>query len=247
MGVNMNRSAWKSAEELDYMLGDADKISIFACGVCANLSDTGGRRGIRFLKKTLEKGGKQVICTRNVLACCSEEIMRQAVRLSARALRESDALVMISCAARVKSAFLCEPGIPIVPAADSVGSVPVSRSNDPVALSLCTNCSHCVIGFSGGICPLSACPSRKKYEPCSRYDENDGLCVIDLSSRCIWQEIERRGDLEALRKLGNLHDKADFQRLVSNGRSPKPRPLRTFSGWVMARSGWFAKFVPFVD
>jgi hypothetical protein len=243
----MNRSAWKCAEELDYMLGDARVVSIFSCGICANLSDTGGLRGARFLAETLETGGREVAVARSVTACCCEEIMRQALRINAGAIHGSDALVLISCAAGVKSAFLCEPGIPIVPAVDSVGSVPVSRREDAVARSLCTNCGHCVIAFTGGICPLSECPSRRKYEPCSRYGERGDLCAVDVARQCIWKEIEGRGDLEALMELGCLHENASFRRLVSSGSMPSPRMLRSVSGWIVARAGWFARLVPFVN
>lgn len=243
----MNRSAWKSAREIDYMLADARKVSIFACGICANLSDTGGPRGIRFLKETLEADGRKVICARSITACCAEEIMRQAVRINAKAMRDSEALVMISCAAGVKSAFLCEPGVPVIPAVDSVGSVPVSRLEDPVARSLCTNCGHCVIAFTGGICPLSECPSGKKYEPCSRYGEAGDYCVVEGARHCIWREIMRRGDAEALLELGRLHGKEDFRRLEHVGSRPSPRPLRRISGWIVARAGWFARLVPFIN
>lgn len=243
----MNRSAWKSAHEIDYMLADAHKVSIFACGICANLSDTGGPRGLKFMTETLEAAGKEVVRARSVTACCAEEIMRQAVRKNAEALRESDALVMISCAAGVKSAFLCEPGVPVIPAVDSVGSVPVSRLEDPVARSLCTNCGHCVIAFTGGICPLSECPSGKKYGPCSRYGEKGTSCVIDESRSCIWKEIEGRGDLEALQELGRLQAEEGFQRLACSVSRPSPRPLRRIAGWIVARAGWFARLVPFVN
>ncbi|MBN2028033.1 MAG: methylenetetrahydrofolate reductase C-terminal domain-containing protein [Actinobacteria bacterium] len=243
----MNKSAWKSAQELDYMLGDAGKVSILSCGICANLSDTGGPRGIRFMRKTLEAAGREVVCARSVTACCAEEIMRQALRINAKSIRDSDALVIISCAAGVKSAFLCEPGIPVIPAADSVGSVPVSRLEDPVARSLCTNCGHCVIAFTGGICPLSECPSGKKYEPCARYGERGDMCVVDDSRRCIWREIERRGDLEALRELGRIHGEDSFRRLAPDGSVPSPRFLRRLSGWLVARAGWFARLVPFIN
>jgi hypothetical protein len=243
----MNRSAWKSAQELDYMLADARKVSIFACGVCANLSDTGGPRGIKFLKELLEAGGREVICARSITACCAEEIMRQAVSINAKAIRGSDALLLISCAAGVKSAFLSEPGIPVMPVVDSVGSVPVSRRDDPVAYSRCTNCGHCVIAFTGGICPLSECPSRRKYEPCSRYGEKGVFCVVEEARLCIWKEIEERGDLEALRELGRLQEAEGFERLISTGSRPSPLFLKRISGWLVARAGWFARLVPFIN
>jgi hypothetical protein len=219
----MNKTTWKSVEELKYTLGDARRVSIFSCGVCANLSGTGGSRGRKYLKRELEKDGIEVLCADCVLACCSMEIMKQALRRRKKALGESDALVVISCAGGIKSTYLCEPGLPVIPAADSVGSVPVSRIGDPVANSHCTSCGNCVLAFTGGI------------------------CVVDPSIECIWKEIERRGNTEALKELKRLHQSDSLKRMESPARRPSPQWLRNISGALVARSGWFARFVPFVD
>lgn len=244
----MNKTAWKPAEELRYLLEDTKRVSIFSCGVCANLSGTGGARGSKYLAKVLERWGKKVDCAECVVACCSVEIMRQALRRKSSVIRLSDALVIISCAAGVKSAFLCKPGIPIIPAVDSVGSVPVSHADDPIAFSRCTNCGSCVIALTGGICPLSECPTRMKYKPCARYGEAGKRCVMDASRNCIWTEIEHRGDLEALEALRRLHEKRDdLERMVFPARRHSPKPLRRISGFVVAHSGWFGRLVPFVD
>jgi hypothetical protein len=243
----MNKSGWKSAEEIRYSLGDAKKVTIFACTVCANLSLTGGIRGIRFLKGILAEWGIETVAASCVTVCCSEEIMKQAIKMHARAIASSDALIVISCAAGVKSAFLCRPGVAVVAAADSVGSVPITRQDDPVARSNCTSCGHCVITFTGGICPLSECPSQKKYEPCARYLEGNGRCVVDASRDCVWREIERRGDLAALQRLGRMHEGDGEERLSVPARRSSPALLRRFSGWMVARARWFGRLVPFID
>ncbi len=229
------------------MLGDARRVSIFSCGVCANLSGTGGARGGKYLAHELEGWGIRVDCADCVVACCSMEIMMQALRRRRKALRESDALVVISCAAGIKSAFLCEPGIPVIPAADSMGSVPVTRRADPVAVSRCRSCGHCVIAFTGGICPLDGCPSRTKYGPCSRYDEADGSCALDPSRDCVWKKIGPRGDLEALEGLRRLHAGDGVSRMDFPVRQPSPQWLRSLSGALVARARWFGRLVPFVD
>ena len=72
----MNRSGWKSAEEIRYSLGDAEKVCIFACTVCANLSLTGGIEGLRFLKGLLAEWGIETVAASCVTVCCAEEIMK---------------------------------------------------------------------------------------------------------------------------------------------------------------------------
>jgi hypothetical protein len=243
----MNKSGWKSAEEIRYSLGDAKKVSVFACTVCANLSYTGGVRGLKFLKGLLNQWGIETVVTSCITVCCAEEIMKQAVKMYSDSISSSDALVVISCAAGVKSAFLCRPDIPVVAVTDSVGSVPVSRQDDPVAHSNCTSCGHCVITFTGGICPLSECASQKKYEPCSRYSEAGVACAVDPSRDCVWKEIERRGDLSALKDLSRIHEDRGEERLSLPERKASPAFLRSISGWMVARAPWFGRFVPFID
>jgi hypothetical protein len=243
----MNRSGWKSAEEIRYSLGDAKKVSVFACSICANLSYTGGARGLKFLRGLLDEWGIETLAASCITGCCAEEIMKQSIKMHRDAISASDALVVISCAAGIKSVFLCQPGVPVIAATDSMGSVPVSRQDDPVARSNCTNCGHCVISFTGGICPLSECTSQKKYEPCSRYAEVDKHCVVDPSRDCVWKEIEARGDLAALKELGRIHEERGEERLSLLERKASPAFLRTLSGWIVARARWFGRLIHFID
>ncbi|MBC7248332.1 MAG: methylenetetrahydrofolate reductase C-terminal domain-containing protein [Actinobacteria bacterium] len=244
----MNRTAWKSAEELSLLMGEARRVSIFSCGICANLSGTGGARGIRHLSRLLKNWGKEVVCKECLIACCPLEIMKQAVEKNGKALRQSDALVVISCAAGVKSAFLARPGVPVVPVVDSVGSVPVaSYEDDLAARSHCTNCGRCVLAFTGGICPLNECPAGVKYGPCSRYGEEGSRCALDPTRECIWKEVERRGDLAKLERLKELHKRDDLERLPLPPRRNTPRPIRKIAGRLTVHAGWFARFIPLID
>jgi len=190
-----------------------------------------------------------VICKECIIACCPLEIMKQAVGEKRKVLQQSDALVLISCAAGVKSAFLARPGIPIVPVVDSVGSVAVaSYEDDPVSRSHCTNCGHCVPVFTGGICPVNQCPAGTKYGPCSRFEEAEGgRCALDPSRECIWREVERRGDLSKLKQLKDLHNKKGLERLPFPPRRNTPKPVRKVAGWLTAHAGWFSRFIPLID
>lgn len=242
----MNRTVWKPEEEIRFSLERAERVTILACTVCANLSFAGGRRGAEHLRSLVEGWGKEVKAAGCVTACCAEEVMRQAVARYGRALDSSDALVVLSCAAGIKSANLASPGIPVIAVTDPVGSTPVSRRDDPVARSLCTSCGQCVISFTGGICPLSECPARSKYGPCKKRSRPDGPCVLDESRDCVWTEIERRGDLAALDELRRVHENPGVRTSpLSRGRSPAL--LRKTSGWLVAHAGWFGRLVDTID
>ncbi len=242
----MIKTVWKPEEEIRFSLGDADRVTILACTVCANLSFCGGRRGIERLRAYLESWGKEVMAAGCVTACCAEEVMRQAVSRHRESLAASDVLIMLSCAGGVKSAYLACPGVPVIAAIDSVGSVPVSRRDDPVARSLCTSCGQCVISFTGGICPLSECPAHRKYGPCKKRSRLEDLCVLDARRECVWTEIERRGDLASLETLERLHASGG-RRIPPLHRETTPTPLRRTAGWLVARAGWFGRLVDMIN
>lgn len=235
----MIKSTWKPAEEIRLSLRGAGRVTVISCGTCASLSDTGGERGIRFLEGLCKAWGVEVIASRCLAACCPEEAMRQVLKKYEKHISRSDALVMLCCSGGVKSAFLCAPGVPIVAALDTVGSVPVSHSDDLVARSTCYYCDHCVLTFTGGICPLSECPAKKLFGPCGKYPPQGGRCEVDPARDCIWIEIEKRGDLEALRRLEELHALGMPERPLLSGQKPSPAFLRSTAGWAVSRArGW---------
>lgn len=199
------------------------------------------------LEDLLRGWGKEVVTARRVTACCSEEVMRQAIRRYRDYIKRSEALVMLSCAAGVKSAVLCEPGVPVLTALDSVGSAPVSRRKEAVALSRCKSCGRCVLSLTGGICPVSGCPSRKKYEPCALYPENGARCVVDATRRCVWKEIEQSGDMPGLKELRRVHEESGAERILPGTRRETPAFLRALAGWVVARAFRFDRLVDLVD
>ncbi len=235
----MIKSTWKPPEEIKLSLGGAGRVTIISCGTCANLSGTGGYAGIRYMKGLCDQWGIEVAAARCLAACCPEDAMREALRKDAGHLSSSDALVVLSCSGGVKSAFLCSPGVPVVAALDTAGSVPVSHSADRVAGSLCRFCEHCVLSFTGGICPLGECPAKRLYGPCEKYSTGGGKCVIDPERECVWIEIERRGDLAALMRLEEMHRSDTFERPPVPGLKPSPRSIRRTAGWfVSSLRGW---------
>jgi len=155
----MYKTKLKSAEEIEQSLKVFRRVALFSCAACANLCDVGVIRGMEFMQGLLEGLGKEVVTAKIVLGCCAEAIMRQAWRIHLEPVSRLDALVVISCASGMKSAFLCNFDAPVIAACDSVGSAAVSLINETVdeltARSLCTSCGRCAISYTGGICPMN--------------------------------------------------------------------------------------------
>ncbi len=240
-GETMLKSVWKSLDEIEASLAGKQKIAVISCGVCANLSGTGGAKGLKTMRGLAKKMGKDVLFTQCVIACCSHEVMTQAKSMYLDPVaKKCDALVMLSCAGGVKSAYLTRPGVPVVAALDSVGSAVITNDSDLVATSLCSGCGQCVLTFTGGICPVSKCPSKRHYSPCKRSPVDGTECAVDPSKECIWKEIEKRGNLAALEELGRIHKQENKEEIAPYEPPAFPGFVRALAGWTVARNGRFA-------
>ena len=240
----MNRTVWKSQKEIAHCFRNVNSVTVFSCIFCANLSGTGGALGIKIMKRILNDLHVKVVKGECVLVCCEENIMRQAIKRYSKAIAKSDALVVLSCAAGVKSAFLGKPDVPIISPLNPAGSAVVSYSDDPVARGICTVCGNCVIAYTGGICPVSECPAGTRYGPCKNANDNHGRCVMRLSEDCVWEEIKKRADIGQLEKLKSLHkeldkpekdNQPDTTASAAGSQSPARASLKSYLAWFGVR------------
>ncbi len=50
----------------------------------------------------------------------------------------------------------------------------------------CQSCGNCVLSHTGLVCPMR-CPKDQRNGPCG--GAMDGMCEVDMSKRCVWDEI----------------------------------------------------------
>ena len=232
----MLKTRWKSAEEIRYSLREAKKVAIISCDFCANLFDTGGTRGVRYFTQVLEDWGKEVVFSKSIIPGCSESVMSRAFSFYTEPLSKADTLVILSCPSGVKAASLCEPGLPLYCPLEVEGGIMITtRDESTLAGSICSACGHCVISYTGGICPLSSCPSGQHYGPCEHYPRGGTTCSVDPQRSCIWKEIEKHADMDALRVLQQMHENESFTRLPGPGSPALPDVLKRAASWTIAR------------
>jgi hypothetical protein len=67
----------------------------------------------------------------------------------------------------------------------------------------CRACGDCVLGYTGGICPVTRCAKGLFNGPCG--GTNRGFCEVSNDIPCAWQEIYERlkaqNRLEDIKKL----------------------------------------------
>lgn len=251
---------FKPDSELKLALKDKENIAIFSCDLCASFSTdgmTGGYKGMTFMKQKLENWGKKVIVGQTLLTCCAESILKEAFNLYLKPVASRcDAIVILSCAGGVKTAFLCSPGIPVIAALDSSGSLPVTHKMDNlITNTVCKGCGQCVVSYTNGICPVGRCPEKRQFGPCddAPMDSIDKSCVVDRSRDCIWREIaDRGGDLDVLKELEEMYESGMHREIITDDYSWLPaftiRFIRRFIGWFISRtSNILARIIPFFN
>jgi hypothetical protein len=170
------------------------------------------------LKDLLKGWDKEVVVADVIWACCVEYLMKEALNKDPEGISTSDALIVDSCASGVKAAFICMPGIPVVAALDSVGCGVFTEQDSLLAKSMCHGCGHCVITFTGGICPLAECPTGAKYKPCKKSPTDGSQCGTDPSRDCVWTKIVKIADLAALKDLARMHKAQGGDKVVLRAR-----------------------------
>ena len=195
----------KPIEELMAMLGDAKKIGLVGCGSCATACATGGEKEIAELKAYLESHGKQVVATGMSDYCCMNIMTRNVVKKINAA--KPDAIIGMSCGDGVQV---------IAKHADCV----VYPSNNTMFLGesiklglfeeACHLCGNCVLGQTGGICPISRCAKSLVNGPCG--GSRNGKCEVNPENPCAWIEIyEKLVSLGQEYKLGQTRDDKAYE------------------------------------
>ena len=175
----------KPLDELLAMLGSAKKIALVGCGNCAAACQTGGEKELQELKEILEERGIQVVATILPEECCHKLLVKKELKV----LRGSDAEAVIGMA--------CGDGVQTV--ADNI-TLPVYPANNTLFLGqvervgifheYCRMCGDCVLGSTGGICPITKCAKSLVNGPCG--GQKNGKCEVNPENDCAWIQIYNR-------------------------------------------------------
>jgi len=88
---------------------------------------------------------------------------------------------------------------------------------------ICIQCGTCIIGETGGICPVTNCHKGLVNGPCG--GTNHGKCEIDVNKDCVWTLIYNR-----LQALGRLESMRRYQPPRNHLGEPKPGKINLPTG-----------------
>lgn len=200
----------KPFDEIKEMLKDYKKVLNVGCGTCVAVCLVGGEKEVAVLSAEIEMARK---LDDNPIQIDGYTVERQCDREYLAELDEKvdayDALISMACGVGIQ--FLAErfPNKPVFPAVDTSG-LAVNQAAGWYE-ERCRSCSSCVLGWTGGICPVTMCAKGLYNGPCG--GTNKGSCEINKDQPCAWymiyERLSKQGRLDNLLRVHPANDWKD--------------------------------------
>lgn len=193
----------KSLEEIKALIGEAEKVLVVGCGTCVTVCFAGGTREAEITASSLRMASKldgQAKAVENVTVQrqCEWEYLDQI----ADEVKDADIVLSLGCGIGVQAIAEHFPDTWVVPGLNtSFLGLPTEQG---VWAERCAACGDCILGLTGGICPIARCSKSLLNGPCGGSEA--GHCEIDPDVDCAWQLIYDR-----LKSKDKLHVLMDLQ------------------------------------
>jgi len=179
----------KPLEEIKKLVGDAEKILVLGCGTCVTVCFAGGTKEVGILASSLRMATKLAGDPRQF---DEETVQRQCEweyidPLEAK-VQEYDLVLSLACGIGVQAMAERFPDVPVIP---GVNTTFLGMPTEPgVFEERCQACGDCILGLTGGICPIARCSKQLLNGPCG--GSQNGVCEVDPDIPCVWQLIYDR-------------------------------------------------------
>lgn len=175
------------------------KILIVGCGTCVAVCLAGGEKEVGILASQLRIANKLKGHDLSVDEITLErQCDREFIEPLAKQVNDYNALISTACGAGVQLLAELYPDKPVLPALDTT-FIGVAESLG-IWTERCRACSNCILGLTGGICPITICPKGLVNGPCG--GTINGMCEVDPDRACAWAMIYER--LQKQEKVDNI-------------------------------------------
>jgi len=199
----------KPIEEIKDTINGYKNVLVTGCGGCVSICLAGGQREVNELKAQLNVHLKNENIEKHlggytVERQCNDQFLEELET----ELNQYDCILSMACGAGVQNTAKRFPAIPVFPALDTV-SIGIDRDIGMYE-ERCRACGHCVLGYTGGICPVTRCSKGLFNGPCG--GTNNECCEVSQEVACAWLDIfNRLKEQDRLDDIKKIHDPMKWQ------------------------------------
>jgi ferredoxin len=192
----------KTLEEIKTLIGNAQNVLVVGCGTCVTVCFAGGAREAAIVSSSLRMASKLENNPKNVTdVTVQRQCEWEYLDAIAEQVKEADLVLSLGCGIGVQAIAEHFPETWVVPGLNTKFlGLPTEQG---VWQERCAACGDCILGLTGGICPIARCSKSLLNGPCG--GSEDGHCEISADVPCAWQLIyDRLSSLNKLEVLLNL-------------------------------------------
>lgn len=176
----------KPLEELIEYIKPFKRILLLGCNECVTVCAAGGRKEVGLLASGLQmamlKNGSNIEIRQHTLERqCDPEYVEELVPM----IDSADAIMSMACGCGVQQLAMRFKEKPVFPAVNTKFMGASERQG--VWAERCQGCGNCMLGITGGICPIARCAKQLMNGPCG--GSTGGHCEISEDVDCAWQLI----------------------------------------------------------
>ena len=189
----------KPLEEIKNLIGEAKNVLVVGCGTCVTVCFAGGAREAAIVATSLRMatkldGNAKAIADVTVQRQCEWEYLDEI----AQQVGDVDVVLSLGCGIGVQALVEHFPNAWVVPGLNTKFlGLPLEQGT---WAERCAACGECILGLTGGICPIARCSKSLLNGPCG--GSENGHCEINPDIPCAWQLIYDR--LSSMGKLDRL-------------------------------------------
>jgi len=189
---------------LGYLEGEKS-VFILGCNGCAQSSGSGGPEQVAEMKKKLEEAGKKVTGTKVIDFLCEKALIKSGLRGKIDQVAAADSILVLTCGVGIQAVAaavnkVVHPGCNTINMGGSRGEWQGSER--------CYECGQCLLDYTGGICPLTACTKSLVSGACG--GASNGKCELSPDKDCGWEliynRLKEKGQLDKLKLVLNPID-----------------------------------------
>jgi len=189
----------KNLNEIKNLIGDAENVLVLGCGTCVTVCFAGGAHEAAITAASLRmatklEGHPRQVTDLTVQRQCEWEYLDEA----AEQIQQADIVLSLGCGIGVQAIVEHFPSTWVAPGLNTTFlGLPTEQG---VWMERCAACGDCILGLTGGICPIARCSKSLLNGPCG--GSENGHCEIDPETPCAWQLIYDR--LKSMHRLDAL-------------------------------------------